>query len=222
MTNERYKQLLKKKKLSNDEFNELIRLGPKASFKKATYLMTDIGVKDMVVAMQNLQRLGKLSKSAYKNKCYLEVIALILLRLDLILRQYIYGISVKLHEINVDITVGQFIEAAKKYGLNEDAIKIFEKRDKDMSMRDIRIISKPVKKLDSRIQFGDLIRRAEKSGMNKKLINKLSNFNNDRIKGHHRLLLGEIKYNALKKICDKYKGFIKEVYDYHLSQPYWI
>lgn len=222
MANNRRKYLLKRKRLSPDEFKELVRLSPQSSFKKSPYLMTDIGVKDMKVAFKNMRQLKKRSERAYINECYLEVLSIRLLVLDLFLRKYIFGTSVKVRKVNIDITVGQLIKLAKKDGLNKEFINLFKKYDSNQSAKDIHIISKPLKKLDSNIQFGTLISDAENIGMDKKLVKKLWKFNDDRIKGLHRLLLGEISYHNLKNICDRHKGLVKEMQDYILMQTFWI
>ena len=175
---ERQKELLAKKKLTDEELKELIRLSPSGSWKKPPYKMQHLGIKDIKTGFNNLRQLSRRSKIANKNKCYLEILSLRLLFLDLFLRMYICG------------------EIARKY-------KILGKMRPD-------------------IMFGQLIKIAEKIGMNEKHIKRLRKFNNDRTKGVHRLLLGEIKYRDLKKVCDKYKNLGKEIRDYVLSQPFYI
>lgn len=218
----RLKQLLKKKKLNDDEFRELVSLSPPRSFKKAPYLMTDIGIKDLKRSFKNLKQLEKRSKNAYANKCYLEVLSLRLLVLDLLLREYIYGKSVKQFKINAAITVGYFLEAAKAAGIPNEYLEDFKKYDKDMSAKGISIIFKPKKGIDINTQFGSLIKLARNNGMDEEIIKKLWKFNNDRIKGIHRLLFGEIEYYKLKGVCNKYKTLVKEVQDYVLKEPFWI
>lgn len=218
----RLKQLLKKKKLNDNEFKELVSLSSPGSFKKAPYLMTDIGIKDLKRAFKNLKQLKKRDENAYVNKCYLEVISLRLLALDLLLREYIYGKSVKEFKINTDISVGYFVEAAKAAGIPNEHLEDFKKYDNDMSAKGISIILKPKKEVDINTQFGSLIKLAENNGMDGKIIKKLKKFNNDRIKGIHRLLFGEIEYYKLRDVCNKYKTLVKEMQDYVFKEPFWI
>lgn len=218
----RLKQLFKKKKLNNEEMKELVSLSPPGSFKKAPFLMTDIGINDLRKAFKNLKQLQKRSENAYANKCYLEVISLRLLVLDLLLREYIYGKSIKQFKINADITVAHFVEAAKAAGIPSEHLEDFKRYDKDMSAKGISIILKPKKGVDINTQFGCLIKSAEDNGMDRKIIKKLRKFNNDRIKGIHRLLFGETEYHKLRGICNKHKTLVREAQDYVFKQPFWI
>lgn len=51
---------------------------------------------------------------------------------------------------------------------------------------------------DDKLSFGAIIRLAEKSGLNADIIARLDLFNAVRIKGIHRLLLGDITYDELR------------------------
>lgn len=66
--------------------------------------------------------------------------------------------------------------------------------------------------------FGVLITDCEKLGFDASLVQRMHSFNKSRVDSIHKYLLGAIRYDDLKLICDAHKGLDSDVGSYVLEQ----
>ena len=67
---------------------------------------------------------------------------------------------------------------------------------------------------DDKRTFGILLNDCNRLGFNNKLYKKLKRFNDIRVEGIHKFLLGERDYDSLKFICEETHGIIEEISKY--------
>jgi hypothetical protein len=70
--------------------------------------------------------------------------------------------------------------------------------------------------------FGDLIRLAEKAGLQADLVKRLRSFNKVRIKGIHRFILGDVTYDELRNALDEDPKIVQDLQQNVVSiLPIW-
>lgn len=70
---------------------------------------------------------------------------------------------------------------------------------------------------DDKRSFGALLTDCERLGFDPGLVKRMREFNAARVDSIHKYLLGSIRYEQLKVVCDDYKGLTKEVQTYTAS-----
>lgn len=77
-------------------------------------------------------------------------------------------------------------------------------------------------KYDDKTTFGGMIKKAQKAGLQQELVGRLCDLNDTRIKGIHRLLLGDLAYDELKQGFKADPRLVKDVRDAVFSSlPLW-
>jgi hypothetical protein len=66
--------------------------------------------------------------------------------------------------------------------------------------------------------FGAMIHRCKELGFRADLIERLSEFNDDRKKAIHHYLMGDIQYSDLKQYCQRSEGLDGDVREYVISE----
>jgi hypothetical protein len=65
--------------------------------------------------------------------------------------------------------------------------------------------------------FGTLINECKNFGFDSSLIDKIEDFNNQRVKVIHKFLMGGISESEMEEVCNKYKNLGNELYQYVIN-----